>query len=84
MINLKTVSMIEYTSWLNTKILRQTDLDFFFFFATPCGMWDLSFQTRDHAPCIGIMRVLTTGLPGKSLDFEHLLGIITNNRISEC
>jgi len=41
----------------------------FFFFATPCGMWDLSSQSRDQtrAPC-SRRAVLTTGLSGKSLE----------------
>ena len=39
-------------------LIRQTFLHvvfFFFFLAAPCGMWDLSFPTRDRtcAPCIG-------------------------------
>ena len=38
---------------------------FFFFLATPCGMWDLSFLTKDWT-LFWKHRVLTTGLPGKS------------------
>ena len=37
----------------------------FFFLATPCGMWDLSFLTKDWT-LFWKHRVLTTGLPGKS------------------
>ena len=46
----------------------------FFFFFWLCRMRDLSFLTRDwtHDPCIG-SRVLTTGLPGKSLFLFLLL-----------
>ena len=41
----------------------------FFFFATPGSIWDLSSLTGDWtcAPCSGQLRVLITGLPGKSL-----------------
>ena len=40
----------------------------FFLLATPHGMWDLSFWTKDrtHNPCRGI---LNTGFPEKSLNF---------------
>ena len=39
---------------------------FFFFFASPCSMWDLSSLTRDRtcAPALED-RVLTTGPPGR-------------------
>ena len=35
--------------------------------ATPCGLWELSFPTRDwtHVSCSWKCRVLTTGPPGK-------------------
>ena len=40
--------------WINgwTDILKKN-----FFFAMPCGMWDLSVLSRDrtHTPCIGSM-----------------------------
>ena len=41
---------------------------FFFFLASPVGMQDLSFPTRDQtrAPCIGSSEFLTTGRSGKS------------------
>ena len=43
---------------------------YLFIFALLHGMRDLNSLTRDrtHAPCTG-SRVLTTGLPGKSLKF---------------
>ena len=46
---------------------KQMHFYFIFFLAAPCGMWDLSSQTRDQtcAPCSGRAES-TTGLPGKS------------------
>ena len=55
-----------------------------FYFASLCGIWDLSSHTRDRtcAPCSG-STVLTAGQPGKSLQvvlhghttvFTHSLG----------
>ena len=42
------------------------------FLATPGSIWDLSSLTRDWtcAPCSGKLRVLITGLPGKSLQLQ--------------
>ena len=48
------------------KSQNKASIFFFFFLATPRGMWDLSFSTRDRTCvlCIGSRRLLTTGPPG--------------------
>ena len=45
----------------------------FFFFGMPCGMWDLTSQTRElnPRPLDWKHGVLTTGPPGKSLDSSY-------------
>ena len=48
---------------------------FFFFFATLHYMWNLSFPTRDQTSLDTLHwkhRVLTTGLPGKSLKMFYV------------
>ena len=49
--------------------------------APPCGMWDLSFQTRDRtqAPCIGSSESLTTGPPRKSIPRAFWSSAFMNN-----
>ena len=40
-----------------------------FFFATPCGLWDLISLTRDRTQALDSERaLLNTGLPGTSLN----------------
>ena len=54
---LKTINHtnVPSTAFLYRSAYLKTDLFFFFFFATPHGMWDLSSLNRDQvrAPCIG-------------------------------
>ena len=56
--------------WIDAKLVSVLRAIKSFFFPMLCGTWDLSFPTRDQtrAPCSG-STVLTTGLPGNSLDY---------------
>ena len=59
-----------FLMWTNFKVFIEFVVILLLFHVLvfwPQGMWDLSSPTRDQTrtPCID--RVLTTGLPGKSL-----------------
>ena len=58
---------------INSKKIWKANF-FFFFLATPLGMRDLSSLTRDQTgiPLQWKHEVLTTGLPGKSLEGTNL------------
>ena len=69
-------TLLGYSRLKNKVVLVSSDKGDFkviFFFFKPCDMWDLNSLTRDHDQGSNLCclqwkcRVLTSGLPGKSL-----------------